>query len=123
MPQNDHTLPRHTPRMRPPATVTTLLIGAPYEVSPGTVNHNRVCQPPDRRPPQQGTRSGTRRRRISRKGERGYCCSVVSVDCRDTGRLGLRTLLVRGGLIACIFALVTLPASGGASGTPTPTTL
>src|ERR1700722_14238365 len=43
MPENDHRSPLHAPRIRPPATVTTLCTEAPYEGFHVEVNHYRVC--------------------------------------------------------------------------------
>ncbi len=54
----------------------------------------------------------------------GYCFTVSSVDCRNTGRRSRRALLARGALAASILGLTGFSASGaGATGTSTPTTL
>ena len=57
-------------------------------------------------------------------GWNGYCFTVSSVDCRNTGRRSRRALLARGALVASILGLTGFSASGaGATGTATPTTL
>jgi len=54
----------------------------------------------------------------------GYCFSVSSVDCRNTGRRYRRALLARGVLVASMLALAGFSSSeAGATGTSTPTTL
>jgi cell wall-associated NlpC family hydrolase len=53
----------------------------------------------------------------------GYCFTVSSVDCRNTGRRPRRALLARGALVASVLGLLGFSASGaGATGTVTPTT-
>jgi cell wall-associated NlpC family hydrolase len=57
-------------------------------------------------------------------GWNGYCFTVSSVDCRNTGRRLRRALFTRAALVASILGLVGFSASGaGATGTSTPTTL
>jgi len=51
----------------------------------------------------------------------GYCFTVSSVDCRNTGRSFGRALLARGALVASILGLAGFSASG--AGATTPTTL
>jgi peptidoglycan DL-endopeptidase CwlO len=64
-------------------------------------------------------------RKAAVSGERkGYCFSVSSVHCRNTGRRWRRALFVRGALVAALVGLAVLSASGaGDVGATTPTTL
>jgi peptidoglycan DL-endopeptidase CwlO len=53
----------------------------------------------------------------------GYCFTVSSVHCRNTGRRSRRALLARGALVASIFGLAGFSSTGaGAAHTSTPTT-
>ena len=61
--------------------------------------------------------------RMSRRWN-GYCFTVSSVHCRNTGRRSRRALFARGALVASTFGLAGFSASGaGATGSSTPTTL
>lgn len=53
----------------------------------------------------------------------GYCFTVSSVDCRNTGRRSRRALLARGALVASILGLTGFSASEAGATTSTPTTL
>jgi cell wall-associated NlpC family hydrolase len=57
------------------------------------------------------------------RGWNGYCFTVSSVDCRNTGRGSRRALLARGALVASILGLTGFSASGAGATTSTPTTL
>jgi cell wall-associated NlpC family hydrolase len=58
------------------------------------------------------------------RGWNGYCFTVSSVDCRNTGRRSRRALLARGVLVASILGFAGFSAAGaGATGSSTPTTL